>query len=198
MSAGKTQNKSLLAEKSDEELIALFQNENEEAFNILVGRFKDPLMNFVFRFLNNYDECDDIVQETFVRVYLHKKSYKPLAKFSTWIYTIAGNLAKSRFHQRKNILSFLKTDGSKDRYDIPDIGYNLDEITDSVLLERLIQDALMRIPPAYRQAVILRDMQELSYDEITKILNTGIGTVKSRINRGRKKLKKILGKSIRD
>ena len=70
----------ILSELTDEELIAEFQKENEAAFTLLVGRFKDPLTNFVFRFIGDRDECNDIVQETFVRVYRSKHSYKPVAK----------------------------------------------------------------------------------------------------------------------
>src|SRR5689334_21662305 len=89
------------AVQSDEELIALFQDGDESAFSILVGRYKDALVNFAFRFMGDYDEADDVAQETFVRVYRNKLAYRPVAKFSTWLYTIASNLSKTALRRRK-------------------------------------------------------------------------------------------------
>lgn len=183
-----------LDQNTDEQLIALFQRGNSGAFDLIVKRFKDSLTNYTFRYLGDYDECDDVVQETFVRVYKNKNSYKPLAKFSTWIYTIATNLAKTRLRQKQkvNIFSFLKSKEPEYRFEVIDTGYSLDNITDSILLEKIIQSALDKIPAKYKEAVILRDIQELSYEEISEIIKANIGTVKSRINRGRERLKKIL------
>lgn len=191
--------KNSLDQNTDEQLIALFQQGNSGAFDLIVKRFKDSLTNYTFRYLGDYDECDDIVQETFVRVYKNKDSYKPLAKFSTWIYTIATNLAKTRLRQKQkvNIFSFLKSEEPEDRFEVVDTGYSLDNITDSILLEKIIQSALDKIPAKYKEAVILRDIQELSYEEISEIIKANVGTVKSRINRGREQLKKILEKDIR-
>lgn len=183
-----------LDQNTDEQLIALFQQGNNGAFDLIVKRFKDSLTNYTFRYLGDYDECDDVVQETFVRVYKNKDSYKPLAKFSTWIYTIATNLAKTHLRQKQkvNIFSFLKSKQPEDRFEVIDTGYSLDNITDSILLEKIIQSALDKIPAKYKEAVILRDIQELSYEEISEIIKANVGTVKSRINRGRMHLRKIL------
>jgi RNA polymerase sigma-70 factor (ECF subfamily) len=193
-------NSNTLAKNTDEELIAMFQRGNGDAFDLLVKRFKDPLMNYVYRYLNDNDECDDVVQETFIRVYWNKNYYKPVAKFSTWIYTIASNLAKTRLSQKQKlkIFSFLKSNEHEEKYDVVDVAYNLDAITDSILLDKILQKALDKIPNQYREAVILRDIQELSYEEIADILKTNVGTVKSRINRGREQLKKILGRDIKE
>jgi RNA polymerase sigma-70 factor, ECF subfamily len=189
-----------LANNSDEQLIALFQKGKGDAFDLLVERFKNPLMNYIFRYLNDYDECDDIVQETFIRVYQNKGAYKPVAKFSTWIYTIASNLAKTRLYQRKKFfrLSFDRRSENEENYKFVDQRNNLEDITDSILIDQIVQNALDKIPNKLREAVILRDIQELTYDEIADILKTSIGTVKSRINRGRNQLKDILGMSIKE
>lgn len=186
-----------LADRSDEELIAAYQQGLEEAFDVLVSRFKDPLTNFVYRFLGDFDECDDVVQETFVRVFRNKHLYKPQAKFSTWIYTIAANLAKTRLRQqeRRRTLSFSpmwrKEDDQRD-YDIPDTRYAADRDAESALTNERIQKALNAISAKYREVVILRDIQELSYEEIVEVTGLKIGTVKSRINRGRAMLQKLL------
>ena len=182
--------------QSDEELIAAFQQGQTEAFNLLVGRYKDQLMNYVFRYLGDYDQADDVVQETFIRVYRKKDSYKPVAKFSTWLYTIATNLAKTQLRRRKShaIFSISRHSGDHQEkdYDIPDQSSATDSQADSTLKQEIIQKALDSISPKYREIVILCDVQELTYEEICKITELNIGTVKSRLNRGRVKLQKLL------
>lgn len=185
-----------LAGLSDEELISEFQNENEAAFNILVGRYKDPLTNFVYRFTGDWDDCNDVVQETFIRVFRNRHSYKPVAKFSTWLYTIATNLARTQLRRRKvrKYLSFGFRDQQEGEpvYDIPDSTSRTDALVESSLKEESIQKALDALPEKYREIIILRDVQELSYEEIAAITKLNIGTVKSRINRGRTQLQEML------
>ena len=92
---------------SDEELIKEFQDNNTlEAYEMLVKRYKDPLMNFVYRFVGDREVAVDIVQDTMIKFYLKKDSYQTIAKFSTWLYTIAANLAKNEI-KRRNRRSFL-------------------------------------------------------------------------------------------
>lgn len=190
-----------LNRRTDEELILAFQKDEMEAFDILVKRYKDPLSNYIYRFVGNFDDCADILQETFVRVYRKKHLYKTIAKFSTWVYTIAGNLAKTELarRSRKGTYSIYRTDHNKEEYElpIPDNNPTPDRLTDDSMKSIYIQRALEQLPPVFRQAVILRDIQELSYEEIAEIINMPIGTVKSRINRGRERLQ-ILLKEIYD
>jgi len=186
----------ILNELTDEELILEFQrNGTIGAYEILVQRYKNPLINYVFRFLGDYEACVDIVQETMIKVYRYKDSYSSIAKFSTWIYTIAGNLARTEYQRRKRrkIFSINSYGDEKDEtYEIPDESFDPERITDSSIKEKIIQDALEKISKAYREVVILRDIQDLSYEEISEITNLPVGTVKSRINRGRAQLQKLL------
>lgn len=184
-----------LNELTDEELILEFQSNNTlGAFELLVHRYKNPLTNFIFRFLGDYESTVDVVQETMIKVYKNKDSYKSIAKFSTWIYTIAGNLARTELKRRKrrNMFSINSYGEEKENYDIPDESYRPDVITDSGIKEKIIQEALLKVSDAYRDVVVLRDVQELSYEEIAEITGISIGTVKSRINRGRSQLQKLL------
>ncbi len=184
-----------LNELTDEELIAEFQKSNDEkAFEILVQRFKNPLTNYVYRFLGDYDSCVDVVQDTFVKVFRYKDSYSSLAKFSTWIYTIAGNLARTEFQRKKrrNFFSISNYGDEEKFYDIPDNSLRPDITTDSNMKREIIEKALLKVRDSYREAVILRDIQELSYEEIAEIMQIEVGTVKSRINRGRAELQKYL------
>jgi RNA polymerase sigma factor (sigma-70 family) len=185
-----------LNQLSDEELILEFQrNNNIKAYEILVKRYKNPLINYVFRFLGDYELCLDIVQETMIKVYRYKDSYSSIAKFSTWIYTIAGNLARTEYQRRKRRKLFSINAYGEDKdedYEIPDESYMPDQITDSGIKDKIIHDALLKVSDAYREVVILRDIQGLSYEEISEITGIAIGTVKSRINRGRAQLQELL------
>jgi RNA polymerase sigma-70 factor (ECF subfamily) len=184
-----------LRELSDEELILEFQKNNtEDAFNILVQRYKNPLTNFVFRFLGDYTACADVVQETMIKVYRYKDSYSSVAKFSTWVYTIAGNLARTEYRRqrRQNIFSINDYGEEHQTFDLPDETYRPDVATDSGIKDEIIQKALLKVKETYREAVILRDIQGLSYEEISEILGVNEGTIKSRINRGRAQLQELL------
>ncbi|MGQ9797915.1 MAG: RNA polymerase sigma factor [Ignavibacterium sp.] len=186
---------------TDEELILEFQKSNDQkTFEILVERFKNPLINFVYRFLGDYEACVDVVQDTFVKVYRYKDSYTSVAKFSTWIYTIAGNLARSEYRRRKrnSIFSINNYGEEGENYDIPDNKFRPDVETDNKFKAQKIQEALMKLKEVYREAVILRDIQGLTYEEIAEILKIEEGTVKSRINRGRTQLQKYLKNIYKD
>ncbi len=179
---------------TDEELIASFQNGNEQAYIELVRRYRDRLMTFVFRFVGDMELSEDIVQDTMLKVYTHKHYYKEIAKFSTWIYTIAGNLAKTELRKRKRrkvtLLSQMNTDDRK--YEIPSTELQSEDIVQGEYTERYIQKAILQLPLHFRTVVILRDIQEHSYEEISKIVNDPLGTVKSRINRARLQLQQTL------
>lgn len=191
MQSVKQQNK---FQYSDEELIASFQNGNEQAYIELVRRYRDRLMTFVFRFLGDSDLSEDIVQDTMLKVYTHKHYYKEIAKFSTWIYTIAGNLAKTELRKRKRrkitLLSQMNTDDRT--YEIPSTDLKSEDKIQGEFAEKKIQKAILQLPLHFRTVVILRDIQELSYEEISNIVDVPLGTVKSRINRARLQLQQSL------
>ena len=185
----------LLTELSDEDLIKEYQDNNTpEAYDILVKRYKDPLMNFVYRFVGDRDICTDVVQDTMIKFYLNKDSYRSFAKFSTWIYTIAGNLAKNELKRRRRRIIFSINNNDDERS--PQIEDKMflapDKAADGEMRNEIIQKALLKVKPVYREVVILRDIQDLSYEEISEITGLAIGTVKSRINRGRAQLQKLL------
>ncbi len=184
-----------LNELTDEELILYFQQSgNERAFEILVLRFKNPLTNYIYRFLGDYDSCVDVVQDTFIKVYRYKDNYNSLAKFSTWIYTIAGNLARTEYQRkrRKNFFSISSYGDEEKVFDIPDNSLRPDFATENNIKRELLEKELLKVREPYREAVILTDIQELTYEEIAEIMGIEIGTVKSKINRGRAELQKYL------
>lgn len=184
-----------LQKLTDEELISSFQAGDEEAYSEIVRRYKDKLSNFLYRYLGNYDDCQDIAQDTLIKVYVSKHLYREIAKFSTWIYTIAINLAKTKIgkKQKFKVLSLNISDGEDEReFDIPDEAYTPDVNANGKIQDYYIQKALESIPDKYRKLVILRDVDDFSYEEICDITGLPMGTVKSRINRGREKLQILL------
>ncbi|OQX96455.1 RNA polymerase subunit sigma-24 [candidate division KSB1 bacterium 4572_119] len=179
---------------TDEDLIERFQNGDLYAFDLIVKRYKNQLLNFIFRFLGNTEEAEDLVQETFLRVYRNRKAYQKVAKFSTWIYTIAGNLAKTELRKRKRrrFFSISELGYNEKDYDISDDAYNPEKDVDGRMKEAIIHNQIMKLSPKFRQVILLRDVQQLSYEEISEIVNIPLGTVKSRVNRGRLKLQEKL------
>ena len=180
---------------TDEELIKQFQDGDTDAFTELVARYKDPLFNYISRMMKDRVFAEDIVQETFVRVYRNRNRYQQIAKFSTWIYTIAINLTKTEL-RRQNLRRFFSFSGFSNEegktFELPDVKVNLEKTTEDSILGEQIRDAIDKLPKAFREVIILRDIQELSYEEISKIVGVPLGTVKSRVNRGRTRLQKLL------
>jgi RNA polymerase sigma-70 factor (ECF subfamily) len=170
---------------SDEKLILRFQEGDINAYNELVKRYKDRLLNFVLRYFNNVEQAEDVVQDTLIKLYTHASYYKNVAKFSTWIFTIAKNnaLTELRKNKRKKTDSLWTDDGQV--IDINSKEESLDSKVQNEIAIDQLNKFLDQIPENFRMAVVLRDFQELSYEEISKILEIPIGTIKSRINRGR-------------
>lgn len=179
---------------TDEELIARFQAGDENAYIELARRYRDRLMTFVFRYVGDMEQAEDIVQDTLVKVFTHRHFYKEIAKFSTWIYTIAGNLAKTELRKRKRRKVTNLSHMSKDDrvYEIPAKETEAGEVIQGQYTEEQLQNAIQSLPLHFRTVVILRDLQELSYEEISNIVDVPLGTVKSRINRARIQLQKAL------
>ncbi len=183
-------------ELSDEILIKKFQEGDINAYNQIVYRYKDRLLNFIYRFLNDLDRSEDLVQDTLLKLYTHKDSYQEIAKFSTWLYTIAANLARTELRKLKRRKTFSVTELSYEDREFIISSSDADPSDDhlSKNFEKTVQHALLELPDDFKTIIILRDIQELSYDEISKIVQLPLGTVKSRINRGRVKLQQLLKK----
>jgi len=179
---------------TDEQLIAQFQAGDDKAFVELVDRYKDRLVNFVYRFLHDMTDAEDLVQETFLKVYKNKHAYREIAKFSTWIYTIAGNLARSELRKRKRRKTYTMSDLSFDNNEFTPV--DPDKDTEGIVFNTYageeIMKAIKKLAEPFKTIIILRDIQELSYENISTILDIPMGTVKSRVNRARLKLQETL------
>jgi RNA polymerase sigma-70 factor (ECF subfamily) len=186
-----------VADLSDHQLIEATKRGDETAFDEIVGRYRNPLTNFLYRMLNDYEEAVDLAQETFVRVYFAIERYHTDYAFSTYIYRIASNLAISELRRRKrrkllSLTGFFNYEGEDADFHPPD----KKPLPDGRVLEdeekTVIARAIAALPEKYRAPIILRDIEGRSYDEIAEILQLGLGTTKSRISRARGLLKEKL------
>lgn len=187
MSLGKNNNKYIY---SDEQLMLLFQGGNENAYIELVNRYKDKLINFIFNYLGDIESSEDVVQETMIKLYQKKHYYKEIAKFSTWLYTIAKNLANTELRKRKQRKTTLLSQFSKDdkMYDLPSNDNEVGQEIQTEIVNKIIREAVDQLSEKFKTVITLRDIQQLSYEDISEIIDVPIGTVKSRINRARLQL----------
>lgn len=163
----------------------------------LVRRYRAPLFSFVYRFVGDPETAEDIVQETFLRCLRHKHQYPAIEQVSTWLYTIAGNLAKTELRRRKRwhwvpIGPMPEEEERVSCYEPVDSDPLPGEYTDARKVRSSVARAIDELPAEFREAVELRDLNGLSYEEIAKIIDCPVGTVKSRVNRGRLRLQKRL------
>ena len=183
----------------DHQLLAATLTGDEAAFKELVRRYQNQITNYVYRMLNDYDRAVDLAQETFVRVYTSAERYQATYSFSTYIYRIAHNLAISELRQRKRrrLIPFPTFFSDKDSEEVEvEIEDKRQVLADDSMIadERRIavQKAIASLPEKYRAALVLCDIEEKSYEEISEVLDLPVGTVKSRINRARNLLKEKL------
>jgi RNA polymerase sigma factor (sigma-70 family) len=188
---------------NDEDLMELFQEGHEVAYDILFERYKKRIYHFLFRYTHNENDSEDLVQETFMRVFRSKSSYSRIAKFSTWLYTIALNLAKTHYKKKlkMDMVSFQSDEGYQTievTEMIDDHEFEPDRMYQKRSTVRYIENALQKTSADFREVLILRDIQGLSYEEISEVTGFPMGTVKSKLNRGRVQLQMLLRRMTAD
>ncbi len=171
------------AKAIDHALMRRVQKDEYEAFEELVDRYKTRLVSLIYRMLNDQNEAEDLVQETFLRVWTHRQDYDFSYCLSTWIYTIALNLAKNELRKRRKFKFFSLLDMTEKGLELPDPKMG------PSALGHLLEGAIGKLPSKYKEAFLLRDVEQLPYEEVAQILGVPLGTVKSRVNRARAVLK---------
>jgi RNA polymerase sigma-70 factor (ECF subfamily) len=192
-------------ELTDEELMLLVQEGRNQAYDVLVGRYKNRLYTYLYRLLGNESEAEEFAQEAFVKAYIHAEKYRTVARFSTWLYTIATNLVRNRVRntkRRPTMVSMWSEDsrGEDDGkwLELRDDSQRPDDAMERENMNEVIQDAVEKIPSKYRAAFVLREIQELSYEEIAAVTGLKLGTVRSRINRARAHFKRLVAPIVGD
>lgn len=184
-------------------LLAGLRQGDEAAFEELVTLFERPVYNLIYRLLPNPADAPDVVQETFLKVFRSVGSFRGESSLKTWVYRIAVNEAHNhrRWFSRKRGAEVGLDDESRDgltlQQCIEDPGQSPFDTVRGRETMAAVEDALAALKPDFRSAVVLRDIEELHYDEIAEILNLNLGTVKSRILRGREALRQELDKRLR-
>jgi RNA polymerase sigma-70 factor (ECF subfamily) len=182
---------------SSEDLMARIAKGDEDAFEILVTRHQTSVLNLIYRFIGDRTQAKDLAQEVFIRVWQAAKSYKPEAKFTTWIYRITANLCFNELKsaRRKKWLQFLRPEGDHEvqtEEDFPDSSPSPEDLLLAKERSRQISDALQRLPGNQRMALILKRYDDLSYEEIARIMDCSVSAVESLLVRAKRTLQEKL------
>lgn len=191
----------------DMELIRDFLEGDEKAFTRLVIKYQNKIHNLCFRIMGDRDEAMDMAQEVFLSVHRSLKEFRGDSLFSTWIFRVAVNHCKNRIKYlgRRHYYHSVSLDqprpgeGEENElyHEVEDEGPNAFDLLNSEEIQKLVQEAIASLDPDHRIVIILRDINDLSYEEIAEIVGIKLGTVKSRINRARNDLKRILESKIK-
>jgi len=182
----------------DAALMLRVKQGDRAAFVALVEKYKQPLNNFIHRTLRDATEAEDLTQNVFLQVYKSRARYERTAKFSTWLFTIARNLCLNEIRRRSRHPAESLEESHSEYEDQPQRQYEDKKVflpTDNVLHSELaakIEEALAELPEAQRTAILLCRQDELSYEEIAKVLDCSLSATKSLIHRGRETLKEKL------
>lgn len=183
-------------------LVAAHLAGDPRAFGRLVGRFRVRLLNFVHRMIGDRERAEDLVQEAFIRVHRHLHRFDRTRKFSTWLYTIASNLAKNELRNRsRSRIVLYESAGDSWREDarplqFEDASTRPDRMYANRHLRELVEATVQRLPPHHREVFVLREVEGRSYEEIAEISHCNLGTVKSRLNRARHAFAEMIGPSL--
>jgi len=186
----------------DSAVVSAFLEGESRAFDELVNRYQNRLLNFVYRTTGDRERAEDLVQEVFVRVYRHIHRFDRSRKFSTWIYTIASNLAKNELRNRsRNPLVLFQTirrnwEDDDRPLQFEDPGTRPDDLYRKRHLREVVEDAVEKLPPHHRNVFVLRELEGKSYEEIAEITSCNLGTVKSRLNRARNAFASLVAPSL--
>jgi RNA polymerase sigma-70 factor (ECF subfamily) len=190
-----------ISKAEDIKHVNLAINGDQDAFAWIMKKYKGPLQNLIYKMVSDKNEVEDLIQEVFIKVYNSLKNYSQEYAFSTWIYRIAINNTIDYLRKKKletfSIHSDEEEDDDRPKYEIPDTSYSADA---SIILEQrqqIINDAINSLPEKYKKVIELRHKEELSYEEISEILNLPIGTVKAHLFRARELLNKYLKDKMR-
>ncbi|MFA6540084.1 MAG: sigma-70 family RNA polymerase sigma factor [Bacteroidota bacterium] len=178
------------SQKSDDALITLFQNGDKAVFRYLVERYQEKVRNLIFSIFNEQDIVDDLAQEIFIKVFEALPKFRFESSFYTWLYRITINKSRDEMRKRK-VKRFFTFHHIEQTSKI--IIENLSPVAfDDENIHEVIEESLNKLPEKYRLPIVLKDVDGMSYDEIADILKCEVGTVKSRLSRGRTMLKEIL------
>lgn len=178
----------------EKSIILRAQDGDSESFALLVEKYQDAVFTVCFSLLKNYHDANDAAQNTFIKAYKNVKRFKFDSSFQTYITRIAINTCKDEFRKMSRQSGNVSIDSDENLYEIKDASDTPEKAFEKKELQKTVHRAISVLPQKYREVIILRDINGLSYEETAKALKTSQGTVKSRISRARNALKEILKK----
>lgn len=189
-----------LMDDSDDGLMVRVKRGDHRAFRILAERYRIRVFRFIYKMIHDEEVAEDLAQETFLRVFKRANTYKPGSNFSIWLYTIAKNLTFNRVRDEKRQPLGLAEQVDPHYWDVAtaDVGPDPLEMSQREEIRRTVNWGLAQLPPKFKSAVILRDIEGFEYEQIAKILRCPLGTVKSRVNRGRLRLRDLIKDRIHE
>lgn len=178
-------------------LVERAQSGDIEAFEKLIEGCQKKVFNIAFRMIGNYEDANELAQEVFLKAFRSIKKFKGDSLFSTWIYKVTSNVCLDEIRKRKNKMVFsldeeIEYGDGEIKRQIPDNAPTPEVEAELNEIKKVVNKSIQELPSDYKSIIILRDIQGLSYEEISRIFECPEGTVKSRINRARQALKKIL------
>jgi RNA polymerase sigma-70 factor, ECF subfamily len=185
-------------QETDLRLLSSLQAGDESAYEELIERFQSPVYNLAYRLLNDSGDANDVLQEVFLKVFRNVGDFRGESSLRTWIYRIAVNESHNRrrwlFRHRRGETGLDDTFEDNETRERPllDTGETPYDFTVNREAQGLLEEGLEAINPVYRDVLVLREIEDMNYEEIAQILEVSIGTVKSRIVRGREALRKYL------
>ncbi|MCU0610225.1 MAG: sigma-70 family RNA polymerase sigma factor [Candidatus Eisenbacteria bacterium] len=190
----------VLMEESDDGLMVRVKRGDHQAFRILAERYRTRVFRFIYKMIHDEEVAEDLAQETFLRVFKRANTYKPGSNFSIWLYTIAKNLTFNRVRDEKRQPLGLAEQVDQRYWDVAtaDVGPDPLEMSQREEIRRTVNSGLAQLPPKFKAAVILRDIEGFEYEQIAKILRCPLGTVKSRVNRGRLRLRDLIKERLHE
>jgi RNA polymerase sigma-70 factor (ECF subfamily) len=186
-------------QNTDTVLVLRCQEDDYDAFDEIVARYKDEIYTYIRRMISNRDDAEDLAQEVFVRAFASIKSFRRESNLRTWLYRIATNLCIDKYRRKgveKQFVTSLEREDPEDEepnpIDIPDNKYDPERMYEHSELQMKIQKALLKLPEKQRAVILLFDLEGMSYEEIAKVVDCPVGTVKSRLFNARLQLRKLL------
>lgn len=184
-------------EINEQKLIQMLKKRDIHAFEAFIKYYEKKVYNTAYRLMGSREDACDISQEVFLKVYKSINTFKGNSSLSTWVYRITTNLCLDELRKRKGVRFFsldkpIETDEGEIYRETPDTSDSPEDIIDKKEVQVLVQGAINQLPVDQKTVIVLRDIQDLSYQQIAEVLDCSLGTVKSRLNRGRLALKQII------
>jgi len=177
----------------DVDLVARHRAGDGRAFDEVYVRYSGMVYGLALRLSANPQEAEDLTQDVFLRIFRHLAGFRGGSSLKTWVYRVALNQCRSRFARFRPPTQGLFEEGVEEAPQLRDPSRGPEEVALSSDAARLISEALARLPLVFREAVVLRDLEGLAYEEIADATGVRVGTVRSRIARGREQLRQLLG-----